>query len=136
MKSHARRIGLAPKCPMSAYSASPPVNARNTAPSTASDCARCTTRKPTARRGSSAASTCGCCSTCHSPATPSTRNHSSITGPNILPTTPVPFFCTMNSPTRIASVIGITARCSTGACTSRPSTADSTEIAGVIRLSP
>jgi hypothetical protein len=59
-----------------------------------------------------------------------------MTGPNILPTTPVPFFCTMKSATRMTTVIGITARCSTGACTSSPSTAESTEIAGVIRLSP
>ena len=59
-----------------------------------------------------------------------------MTGPNTLPTTPVPFFCTANSPMRMITVIGSTAFCSTGACTSRPSTADSTEMAGVMRLSP
>ena len=121
---------------MSAYSASPPVKARNTAPSTASDCAGCVSKKPMAWEGSSAASTCGFCSTCHSPATPITVNHSSITGPKTRPMTLVPRYCTANSTTRIASVIGTTTRCSAGACTSSPSTADSTEMAGVMRLSP
>ena len=108
MKSQASRIGRAPKCPMSAYSASPPVKARNTAPSTARAWLLCVNRKPSASRGSSAARTRGCSATCQRPASASTANQSSITGPKILPTTRVPFFCTANSPTRISMVTGIT----------------------------
>ena len=83
-----------------------------------------------------AASTWGCCTTCHRPDAASTPNHNSMTGPNTLPTTPVPLRWTANSPIRMTIVIGITKRVMAGACTSSPSTADSTEIAGVIRLSP
>ena len=40
------RIGLRPICPMSAYSASPPVIARNTPPSTTKVCQPCATDEP------------------------------------------------------------------------------------------
>ena len=52
------------------------------------------------------------------------------------PTTLVPKRCTANSTVMIASVIGTTSGAIDGDATSRPSTADSTEIAGVIMLSP
>ncbi len=48
----------------------------------------------------------------------------------------VPRLCTRNSPTRIAIVIGTTNGPKTGVATSSPSTALSTEIAGVIMPSP
>ena len=48
----------------------------------------------------------------------------------------VPRFCTANSPNRMMSVSGITYFLKAGEITSRPSTADSTEIAGVMTPSP
>ena len=63
-------------------------------------------------------------------------NHSSITGPNSLPTTDVPLRWIRNSPVRITSVIGNTNGDSAGAAISRPSMAESTEMAGVITASP
>ncbi len=73
---------------------------------------------------------------CGTPATAITTNHRSITGPNRLPTLPVPNRWTKNSSTRITAAIG-TIRCSTdGAAVDRPSTAESTETAGVITESP
>ena len=53
-----------------------------------------------------------------------------------MPTLAVPRFWIMNSATMIASVTGTTNGWSAGATISRPSTADSTEIAGVIMPSP
>ena len=73
------------------------------------------------------------------PATPSsasTANHSSITGPNTRPTRPVPKRCATKSPRRISRVSGMTTCSKALDTTFRPSTADSTEIAGVITLSP
>jgi hypothetical protein len=67
---------------------------------------------------------------------PITTNQTIITGPNIRPTAPVPSRCATNSTMMIATVIGITRSPSDGEATFRPSTADSTEIAGVIMLSP
>ena len=66
----------------------------------------------------------------------STRNHTSITGPNTRPITATPLRCTMNRPIRITMVSGTTKGVSTGASTFRPSIAESTEIAGVIAPSP
>jgi hypothetical protein len=48
----------------------------------------------------------------------------------------VPKRCTANSAVSTSSVSGITQSCSCGAATSRPSTADSTEMAGVMTPSP
>ena len=73
---------------------------------------------------------------CGSPSKISTMNHTSVIGPKNLPMPPVPKRCTANSPVSTTSVIGMTKLCSCGAATSRPSTADSTEIAGVITPSP
>ena len=63
-------------------------------------------------------------------------NHTSITGPNSLPTTPVPKRWMKNSPVSTAIAIGSTSEDRLGTATFRPSTAESTEIAGVIMLSP
>ena len=63
-------------------------------------------------------------------------NHTAITGPNRRPTAPVPKRWAANSTVRITSAIGTTSECSDGSTTSIPSTAESTEIAGVIIPSP
>ncbi len=65
-----------------------------------------------------------------------TTNQTAITGPNTRPTLAVPFHCMANSMTMTTTQIGRTNRCSSGDVTSRPSTADSTEMAGVIMPSP
>ena len=59
-----------------------------------------------------------------------------MTGPNSRPTRWVPHRWTANSTARIAAASGTTASARRGETTSRPSIADSTEIAGVITLSP
>ena len=73
---------------------------------------------------------------CTRPSTASTPNHSSVIGPKKRPTTPVPKRWAANSTVRMTSVSGTTKRCSPGSTTSSPSTADSTEMAGVITPSP
>ena len=78
----------------------------------------------------------GCSTMCITPVTASTMNHSRITGPNSRPTVAVPNRCNANSATRIASDTGTTYAFNAGVATSRPSIAPSTEIAGVITLSP
>ena len=70
------------------------------------------------------------------PQAASTLNQTNMTGPNSLPTVLVPRFCIENSAMITTTVIGITYGCSDGAAISKPSTADSTEIAGVITPSP
>ncbi len=65
-----------------------------------------------------------------------TTNHSSMTGPKSRPTFCVPNRCATNSTTRMPTPIGSTALCTLGETTSMPSTADSTEMAGVMTLSP
>ena len=70
------------------------------------------------------------------PPSASAANQASVIGPKRRPTAPVPRRCIRNSPTSTVSVIGITAADSDGAMTSSPSTADSTEMAGVIAPSP
>ena len=74
--------------------------------------------------------------TCTSPETASTPNHSSITGPKALPTVPVPQRWMANSADSTHTAIGSTHSLTAGATTCRPSTAPSTEMAGVITLSP
>jgi hypothetical protein len=73
---------------------------------------------------------------CCTPSSASTANHTTITGPKNLPTLAVPWRCTMNSTVSTSNVMGTTQRCSPGAATSRPSTAESTEMAGVMTPSP
>ena len=65
-----------------------------------------------------------------------TTNQTAITGPNSLPTRSVPWRWNMKSAVRTTSVIGTTQVCRPGAATVRPSTAPSTEIAGVMTPSP
>lgn len=70
------------------------------------------------------------------PHAPMAVNQRIITGPNTRPTAAVPLRWTRKSTTMIAAVIGTTASSSDGSTTLSPSTAESTEIAGVIMLSP
>ncbi len=70
------------------------------------------------------------------PRTAIATNHIAVTGPKKAPTLPVPWRWITKSPVSTPSVIGITKGLKTGVATSRPSTAESTEIAGVIMLSP
>ena len=70
------------------------------------------------------------------PNTARVKNHAKVTGPNNLPTAAVPCFCIRNKATKITNEIGIMNLCKAGAAISIPSTADKTEIAGVITDSP
>ena len=66
----------------------------------------------------------------------STTNQTSMTGPKNCATAAVPRDCAANRATRMATVTGSTASFMPGATSFRPSTADSTEMAGVITASP
>ena len=70
------------------------------------------------------------------PSSASVANQTIMMGPNSAPTLPVPRFWTANSPPTTSSVIGMTNGLNAGVATSSPSTAESTEIAGVISPSP
>ena len=63
-------------------------------------------------------------------------NQTSVSGPKKRATFSVPRDCTENRTTRMAIVIGRTTASICGATSLRPSTADSTEMAGVITASP
>ena len=66
----------------------------------------------------------------------STEKYSSMIGPNIRPTLAVPRDWMKNRPIRMAIAVGITKALNPGLTVVSPSTADSTEIAGVIIESP
>ena len=78
----------------------------------------------------------GVCTTLTRPMAPMTTNQRNITGPKATPTRWVPNRCARKSATNTTSAIGTTAEANSGATSSRPSTALSTEIAGVMMLSP
>ena len=63
-------------------------------------------------------------------------NHSSITGPKMFPINPVPLRWTRNNPIKIRMLKGTTIGASCGESTFSPSTALSTEMAGVMTPSP
>ena len=63
-------------------------------------------------------------------------NHTSVIGPNHAATLPVPRLWTANSMTRMARLTGTTEVSSAGVTRFSPSTAESTEIAGVMMASP
>jgi hypothetical protein len=67
---------------------------------------------------------------------PIAMNQHKVTGPNTAPIPPVPRFCTQNRAMRIAQVKGATTGVKAWVATSSPSTAESTEMAGVITPSP
>jgi hypothetical protein len=70
------------------------------------------------------------------PSTAMVTNHTSVTGPKILPTVAVPRLCMAKSATRMTMVMGMMYGSKRGVATSSPSTALSTEITGVIIPSP
>ncbi|MOA22045.1 hypothetical protein D3C78_1425740 [compost metagenome] len=92
--------------------------------------------KPTAWWGLTAARISGWSRICHTPSRARQENHSSVIGPKNLPMPAVPRFCTANRASSTSSVKGRTNWRKCGETTSRPSTADSTEIAGVMTPSP
>jgi hypothetical protein len=63
-------------------------------------------------------------------------NHTPVIGPNQAATRAVPWLWTANRPIRITRLAGRTKRSNAGVTSVSPSTADSTEIAGVISESP
>jgi hypothetical protein len=78
----------------------------------------------------------GWAATSLTPSAPSTRNHTTMTGPNSPPTAPVPNRWSAKSPTSTASERGTICAASAGEATCRPDTAETTEIAGVSIPSP
>src|SRR4051794_40962333 len=129
-------MGRRPKWPMSAYRASAPVTASTTEPSATNAVPGWSVKNVTAYEGDSAFRISGVSTIWPTPDTASTVNQTPITGPNSRPTAPVPKRWIANRNVMITSVIGTTSDSSDGAATLRPSTADSTEIAGVIIPSP
>jgi hypothetical protein len=107
-----------------------------TDPSTRNPRKPCSSRKCAAWRGSTAAKTAGSTAIQGAPVTAMLTNQINVTGPKTAPTPAVPRFCTRKSPDKIATVIGSTHGSRVGAANSRPSTALSTEIAGVMTPSP
>lgn len=93
-------------------------------------------RNRAAYQGERALRIAGFCTMPRTPKAPIAVNHRAITGPNSRPTAPVPSRCSRNRQTMMAAVIGSTRCASDGDATLTPSIADSTEIAGVIMLSP
>src|SRR5580658_5024368 len=121
---------------MSAYSASAPVTHSTTAPSTTKARYLYTTQSLKAYHGDTASSTSGRSTICMTPSTARTTNHSAMTGPNTRPTLWVPRYCIANSAIITTMLIGSTYSFNVGAATCNPSTAESTEIAGVMMPSP
>ena len=73
---------------------------------------------------------------CETPSKASTANHTIMIGPNTLPIAPVPLLCTAKRATRMHSAMGMTQSLNEVDTSPSPSTAASTEIAGVITPSP
>src|SRR5262245_57481565 len=130
--SQAYLIGRRPKWPMSAYKASPPVMASTTAPMARKAASGSWQKKFAAYQGLMAASTEGCLITPTSPSRPSMANQNIMTGPNSAATLAVPRRWNTNKATMTTMVMGTTYGLNRGVATSRPSTADSTDMAGVM----
>ena len=97
---------------------------------------KCPNMKVSAYVGESALRISGSSAMPLTPQAPMDTNHRIITGPKKRPTVAVPRRCTANSATMITAVIGTIQSSIPGSTVLRPSTEDSTEIAGVIMLSP
>ena len=134
--NQARAIAGRPKWPMSAYSASAPVMTSTMAPMATKAMYGWATTNDAAYVGDRPAITCGWRVMPPIPAIARTLNQTIMTGPNRDPTRPVPHRWTRNNPLRMIAATGSTTSESAGAATCSPSTADSTEMAGVMRLSP
>jgi hypothetical protein len=94
------------------------------------------TKNATPYAGFTALRMAGCCAMPHTPNDAMPRNQATQTGPNRAPMRAVPCRCSENSVPMTSRVNGTIQCASAGAATSRPSTAESTEIAGVITPSP
>jgi hypothetical protein len=70
------------------------------------------------------------------PSTARAANHSNVIGPNNLPMLPVPRRWMKNNPVSTPMVTGRMNFSNAGVMTLRPSTAESTEMAGVMSASP
>ena len=125
-----------PKWPMSAYSASPPVTTRNRDPSATKPVKALSAKKRTAHTGFRAPNTLGSSAMWLRPSTARVTNHTTMMGPNSRPMVCVPRRCNENNPMRMTTAIGMIHPVSDGWATPRPSTADSTLIAGVMAPSP
>src|SRR5690348_960788 len=121
---------------MSAYNASAPVTHSTTAPSTRNPPLPWWAKKLNPYQEWMAGDTGGGSTMLYTPIKPSAMNHTHITGPNTVPTPPVPRFWIRNSVTSTSTAIHTTQCVRAGAATPRPSTADSTVIDGVITPSP
>jgi hypothetical protein len=125
---------------MSANNASAPVTVRKIAPSTRKPTIPWVSRNRIASCGLKARMTDGSCRTDHRPIIARARNQTAMIGPNAAPTRAVPCDCTANRATR--SAIEIISTWASWICAPTPgtdfspSTADRTEIAGVIAASP
>ena len=86
--------------------------------------------------GFRAANTVGSSAMWTRPTPPMVTNHSVITGPKNAATRAVPRDCTANNASRMITVSGTTYSRKCGAPTSKPSTAENTEMAGVMSASP
>src|SRR6185436_3249489 len=120
----------------SAYSASPPVTARNTEASVTNPAQPLLVKNCTAYSGLIANTTSGLVMIQRVPSSARVTNHTSVTGPNMRPIAPVPRRCTRNSAVRMIIAPGNTKCSSRGVATARPSIALNTEIAGVMKPSP
>ncbi len=121
---------------MSAYSASHPVTASTTEPSATKPVQGDAAKNCTAYSGLAAARICGAFKIATTPITVKAANHTKMMGPKKRPILWLPWLCTANSATRIAMVSGSTRCLSAALSTAMPSTADSTEMAGVSMPSP
>ena len=73
---------------------------------------------------------------CETPSAAMDAIQTRVIGPKNRPMPPVPRFCTTNRQNSTSKVRGMTPCLKWGDTTSRPSTADSTEMAGVMTPSP
>ena len=96
----------------------------------------CSANRLIPTQGFRAANTAGCCTISVKPNTPRQTNQTSMMGPNTIPILPVPKRSTANKAEIRVSEIGIMKGSRSGESTFKPSTALSTEMAGVIMLSP
>ena len=96
--NQAARIGFLPKWPMSAYSASAPVNASTTAPSATKAMKRFSSMNANAFQGLSAARICGALTMLITPMMASAANQTTMIGPNQRPMPAVPCFCAEYKP--------------------------------------
>ena len=90
----------------------------------------------TAYRGSSATATAGWCAIDTTPSSAMTMNQTIMTGPNARPIFSVPKRCPPNKTRRMTTAIGMTKGLNVSVTTLTPSSALSTEMAGVMTPSP